>query len=75
MEEAEQRITTAIDTSAVAARKREALAAHASQLDQSWCVHFPTTPSSRCSPRSPSSAAEDRTGAPVPEDDLFAGLR
>src|SRR3954447_19328110 len=41
MQENEKRITTAIDISAVAGRKRAALAAHASQLDESWWLKFP----------------------------------
>jgi LmbE family N-acetylglucosaminyl deacetylase len=75
MEEAEQRITTTVDTTAVAPRKREALAAHASQLDQSWWVRFPDDAFVEVFGHETFIRAEDRTGAPVPEDDLFAGLR
>ena len=75
MEEQEKRITTTVDTTAVANRKREALAAHASQLDQSWWVRFPEEAFAEVFGVETFIRAEDRTGAPVPEDDLFAGLR
>jgi LmbE family N-acetylglucosaminyl deacetylase len=75
MEEAEQRITTIVDTTAVAGRKRDALAAHASQLDRSWWVAFPDDAFADVFGQETFIRAEDRTGAPVPEDDLFAGLR
>jgi LmbE family N-acetylglucosaminyl deacetylase len=75
MEEAERRITTTIDVTAVAALKRDALAAHASQLDQSWFVRFPDDAFVEVFGHETFIRAEDRTGAPVPEDDLFAGLR
>ncbi len=75
MEETEKRITTTVDVSAVAARKREALAAHASQLDQSWWTRFPDDAFVEVFGHETFIRAEDRTGAPVPEDDLFAGLR
>ena len=75
MEEAEKRITTSVDTTAVARRKRDALAAHASQLDESWWVRFPDDAFVEVFGHETFIRAEDRTGAPVPEDDLFAGLR
>jgi LmbE family N-acetylglucosaminyl deacetylase len=75
MEEAEQRITTTVDTTEVSARKRAALAAHASQLDQSWWLAFPDEAFAEVFGQETFFRAEDRTGAPVPEDDLFAGLR
>jgi LmbE family N-acetylglucosaminyl deacetylase len=75
MEEREARITTTVDVSAVAARKRAALAAHASQLDQSWWVRFPEDAFAEVFGEETFIRAEDRTGTPVPEDDLFAGLR
>jgi LmbE family N-acetylglucosaminyl deacetylase len=75
MEESEQRITTTVDTTAVAARKRDALAAHASQLDQSWWVRFPDDAFADIFGHETFIRAEDRTGSPTPEDDLFAGLR
>jgi LmbE family N-acetylglucosaminyl deacetylase len=75
MEESEGRITTTVDTVAVSARKRDALAAHASQLDQSWWLRFPEEAFVEVFGQETFVRAEDRTGAPVPEDDLFAGLR
>ena len=75
MEEAERRITTSVDTTAVAKRKRDALAAHASQLDESWWLRFPEDAFVEIFGHETFIRAEDRTGAPVPEDDLFSGLR
>ncbi len=75
MEEAERRITTTVDASAVASRKRAALAAHASQLDRSWWSQFPENAFVDVFGHESFIRAEDETGAPVLEDDLFAGLR
>ena len=75
MAEAEKRITTVVDTTSVAARKRDALAAHASQLDRSWWVRLPDDALAEVFANEAFIRSEDRTGAPLPEDDLFAGLR
>jgi LmbE family N-acetylglucosaminyl deacetylase len=75
MAEMEARITTEIDTSAYAARKRAALAAHASQLDQSWWVQMPPEAFDGIFATETFIRARDTTGAPLPETDLFAGLR
>jgi LmbE family N-acetylglucosaminyl deacetylase len=75
MEAQEALITTTVDTTAVAARKRAALAAHASQLDQSWWIRFPDEDFAEVFGTETFIRAEDRTGAPLPEDDLFAGLQ
>ena len=77
MEATEARITTEIDTIQFAERKREALAAHASQLDQSWWVLFPEDAFAEFFGTETFIRAQDRSPepAPVPEDDLFAGLR
>ena len=75
MQENEKRITTAVDISSVAARKRDALAAHASQLDQSWWVKFPKDESISFFAEETFIRHIDKTGAGVPETDLFAGLR
>jgi LmbE family N-acetylglucosaminyl deacetylase len=75
MQENEQRITTTVDIGAVAARKRDALGAHASQLDQSWWVKFPQDESVSFFAEETFIRLRDRTDAPVPETDLFAGLR
>jgi LmbE family N-acetylglucosaminyl deacetylase len=74
MEAQEAQITTTVDTTAVAARKRAALAAHASQLDQSWWVRFPDESFAEVFGTETFIRAADRTGAVLPEDDLFAGL-
>lgn len=74
-EEAQRRVTTTIDTTAVATRKRNALAAHASQLDRSWWVGLPDHVLDQVFEKETFIRAEDRTGAATPEDDLFAGLR
>jgi LmbE family N-acetylglucosaminyl deacetylase len=75
MEEIENQITTSVDTTAVADRKRAALAAHASQLDESWWLRFPPDAFAEVFGHETFIRARDRSGAPVPEDDLFAGLR
>jgi LmbE family N-acetylglucosaminyl deacetylase len=74
-EEAEARITTSIDIGPVLERKREALLAHASQLQESWFSKLPPEVAADAFGRETFVRATDRTGAPVPEDDLFAGLR
>ena len=75
LEAQEALITTTVDTTAVAARKRAALAAHASQLDQSWWLRFPDESFAEIFGTETFIRAEDRTGARLPEDDLFAGLQ
>jgi len=75
MAEAEQRITTTIDIRPVLGRKREALLAHASQISDSWFSKLPAEIAETAFGRESFIRASDATGAPVPEDDLFAGLR
>jgi len=75
MDEAEQRITTTIDISPVLERKRDALFAHASQIRESWFSKIPPEVAAQAFGRESFIRASDTTGAPVPEDDLFAGLR
>lgn len=75
LEEAEQRITTVVDIAAVAEKKRAALAAHASQLDQSWFVQIPDDAFLQAFGEETFIRAADTTGASLPETDLFAGLR
>jgi LmbE family N-acetylglucosaminyl deacetylase len=75
MAEAEQRITTTIDIRPVLARKREALFAHASQIQDSWFSKIPQDIAEATFGWESFIRASDSTGAPVPEDDLFAGLR
>ncbi len=68
-------ITTTIDCAAVAGRKYASLAAHASQSENIFFLQmgeelFSTLMGSESFVR-----VVDSTDAPVPEDDLFAGLR
>jgi LmbE family N-acetylglucosaminyl deacetylase len=75
MEEAERRITTTIDIRTVLERKGEALRAHASQIQDSWFSKIPPDVVARVFGQETFIRASDSTGTPVPEDDLFAGLR
>jgi LmbE family N-acetylglucosaminyl deacetylase len=73
--EAEQRITTTIDIREVLGRKRDALFAHGSQISESWFSKIPPEIAESTFGREHFIRAGDTTGAPLPEDDLFAGLR
>jgi LmbE family N-acetylglucosaminyl deacetylase len=75
MEAAEQRITTTVDIRPVLARKQAALMAHASQISESWFSKIPPELGERVFGEESFIRATDTTGVPVPEDDLFAGLR
>ena len=75
MEERERRITTNVDIRPVLDRKRAALLAHASQIRDSWFSKIPPELGERVFGRESFIRASDTTGAPVPEDDLFSGLR
>jgi LmbE family N-acetylglucosaminyl deacetylase len=75
MEAAERRITTMVDIRPVLTRKREALFAHASQIRESWFSKIPEDIAESAFGTETFIRASDSTGAPVPEDDLFAGLR
>jgi LmbE family N-acetylglucosaminyl deacetylase len=74
--ESEQRITTTVDIRAVLPRKREALFAHGSQIGgESWFSKIPPEIAEATFGRESFIRVSDTTGAPLPEDDLFAGLR
>ena len=73
--EIEARITTTVDIRPVLSRKREALFAHASQIQESWFSKIPPEIAEATFGYENFIRARDVTGAPVPEDDLFAGLR
>ena len=73
--ETEARITTTVDIRPVLARKRDALLAHASQIAESWFSKLPPEIGETAFGWESFIRAGDTTGAPVPEDDLFAGLR
>jgi hypothetical protein len=59
----------------VLARKRDALFAHSSQISESWFSKIPADIAEATFGRESFVRATDSTGAPLPEDDLFAGLR
>ena len=71
----EERITTTIDIRSVLGRKRDALFAHGSQISESWFSKLPQAIAEATFGRESFIRAADSTGAPLPEDDLFAGLR
>jgi LmbE family N-acetylglucosaminyl deacetylase len=71
----EERITTTIDIRPVLDRKRAALFAHGSQIDDSWFSKIPQDVSEAAFGYEYFIRSLDTTGAPVPETDLFAGLR
>jgi LmbE family N-acetylglucosaminyl deacetylase len=75
MEEIEARITTSIDIRSVLDRKREALMTHASQIEDSWFSKIPPEVGAEAFGFETFIRAMDKTGAPLPETDLFAGLR
>jgi LmbE family N-acetylglucosaminyl deacetylase len=75
MEETERRITTTVDIRDVLDRKRAALLSHASQIRESWFNKIPPDLAVRVFGQESFIRARDTTGAPVPEDDLFAGIR
>src|SRR5262249_3182853 len=56
-------------------RKREALFAHSSQIQESWFSKIPADIAENAFGTESFIRASDTTGAPLPEDDLFAGLR
>jgi hypothetical protein len=59
----------------VLSRKRAALMSHASQISESWFSQIPPEIAEQVFGQEHFIRARDTTGAPVPEDDLFAGLR
>jgi LmbE family N-acetylglucosaminyl deacetylase len=75
MAEEERRITTTVDIQDVLVLKQQALQAHASQIEDSWFSKIPPDIATQAFGRESFIRVIDRTGAPVPEDDLLAGLR
>src|SRR5581483_3055692 len=73
--ESEARVTTTIDVRSVIQRKREALFAHGSQIEDSWFSKLPPEVAETAFGEEYFIRAADSTGAPLPEDALFAGLR
>ncbi len=68
-------ITTRIDASAYASQKQAALGAHLSQLEGSFFLRFPDEAFPQVFGIETFIRDLDTTDAPLPEDDLFAGLR
>jgi LmbE family N-acetylglucosaminyl deacetylase len=75
IEESEARITTEVDITPVLERKRDALMAHSSQITDSWFSKIPPDVVREAFGREFFIRARNQTQAPVPETDLFAGLR
>ncbi len=73
--ESEARITTTIDIRPVLSRKRDALFAHSSQIEDSWFSKLPESVLGDAFGREFFILAGNRNDAPTPETDLFAGLR
>ena len=73
--ESEARITTTIDIRPVLERKRAALFAHGSQINDSWFSKIPPEVAEQAFGYEYFIRAVDSTGASIPETDLFAGLR
>jgi LmbE family N-acetylglucosaminyl deacetylase len=73
--ESEDRITTTVDIRPVLDRKRDALFAHGSQINDSWFSKIPPDIAEAAFGYEYFIRVSDTTGAPVPEEDLFAGLR
>ncbi|MPQ99532.1 GlcNAc-PI de-N-acetylase [Modestobacter sp. I12A-02628] len=71
----DEEITTWVDVSAEVGRKRRALAAHSSQEDAAFFLRIPEDMFARAMGTEHFLRVHDTTGAPLPEDDLFAGLR
>ncbi len=74
MAKLEALITTNVDVRSVVDRKRAALIAHASQLDESWWSRMPPDVWTEVFGEESFIRVHDTTRAPTPEDDLFAGL-
>jgi LmbE family N-acetylglucosaminyl deacetylase len=74
--QSEERITSTIDIRPVLERKREALFAHGTQINgDSWFGKIPPEIVEEAFGYEYFIRVADTTGAPLPEDDLFAGLR
>ena len=74
--QSEERITTTIDIRPVLERKREALYAHGTQINgDSWFGKIPPEILEEAFGYEYFIRVADTTGAPLPEVDLFAGLR
>ena len=75
MEAQEARVTTIVDVSPFFERKLDALRMHASQVQDTFWSKIPTEAMAEIFAVEMFIRVQDATGTPVPEDDLFAGLR
>ena len=73
--ESETRITSTVDIRPVLERKRAALFAHGSQINDSWFSKLPQEIAEQAFGYEYFIRTAANTGTPLPEDDLFAGLR
>jgi LmbE family N-acetylglucosaminyl deacetylase len=71
----EELITTTVDVSSYVGQKREALAAHASQINESFFSKLPEPVFAEAFGQESFIKVHDATGSAIPETDLFAGLR
>ncbi|MBV9660728.1 MAG: PIG-L family deacetylase [Acidimicrobiales bacterium] len=71
----DEEITTYIDVADVAGKKYDSLQCHASQADNVFFLKMGRDTFAEVMGVEAFVRARDRTGAPVPESDLFAGLR
>jgi LmbE family N-acetylglucosaminyl deacetylase len=71
----DEEITTWVDTTAFGRQKFDALAAHGSQSDNIFFLKMGVERFTEAMGVETFVRVRDSTGAPVPEDDLFAGLR
>ncbi len=75
LDAAERRITTTLDATAFTEEVHKALNAHASQIADTWFGQIPTQAFEAAFGKQNFIRSYDTTGAPVPETDLFAGIR
>jgi LmbE family N-acetylglucosaminyl deacetylase len=71
----DEQITTWVDTTKFSGQKFDALAAHASQSENIFFLQMGRERFGEMMGTETFVRVHDTTGAPVPEDDLFAGLR
>jgi hypothetical protein len=71
----DEQITTWVDTTAFGGQKFDALAAHASQSENIFFLRMGKERFTEMMGIETFVRVQDRTGAALPEDDLFAGLR
>jgi LmbE family N-acetylglucosaminyl deacetylase len=71
----DEEITTVVDVSGAVDKKFDSLIAHASQSDNIFFLQMGREAFGEIMTREAFVRVLDRTGAPLPEDDLFAGLR